>query len=92
MNPLDRLREAAGRREAAGLRRRLRPRTADHDGLIDLASNAYARGLSENLAYAGGCALNSSANGRLIGRTGFKRLHVPSAPAAFNACQRTPAC
>lgn len=54
---------------------------AFEDVVVDLASNAYARGLSENLAYAGGCALNSSANGRLIGRTGFTRLHVPSAPA-----------
>jgi len=36
---------------------------------------------SPNLAYAGGCALNSSFNGRIVGRTGFERLYVPSAPA-----------
>ena len=30
---------------------------------------------------AGGCGLNSSYNGRVLGRSGFTRLHVPSAPA-----------
>ncbi|MFF3669190.1 8-amino-7-oxononanoate synthase [Microtetraspora malaysiensis] len=45
--PLDRLRAASADREAAGLRRALRPRTPDHDGLIDLASNDYL-GLSRD--------------------------------------------
>ncbi|WP_332691372.1 carbamoyltransferase N-terminal domain-containing protein, partial [Bosea sp. (in: a-proteobacteria)] len=36
---------------------------------------------SENLVLAGGCALNSSFNGRIVGRHGFTRVHVPSAPA-----------
>ncbi len=36
---------------------------------------------SENLVLAGGCALNSSFNGRIAGRHGFRRVHVPSAPA-----------
>ncbi|WP_066950624.1 8-amino-7-oxononanoate synthase [Microtetraspora fusca] len=45
--PLDRLRAAAADREAAGLRRALRPRGPDHDGLIDLASNDYL-GLSRD--------------------------------------------
>lgn len=45
--PMDRLRAAAARREAAGLRRALRPRTPDHDGLLDLASNDYL-GLSRD--------------------------------------------
>lgn len=35
----------------------------------------------ENLVLAGGCALNSSFNGRIAGRHGFTRVHVPSAPA-----------
>lgn len=35
---------------------------------------------SENLILTGGCALNSSANGRILGNTPFKRLFVPSAP------------
>lgn len=44
---IDRLRTAAAEREAAGLRRVLRPRTPDYDGLIDLASNDYL-GLSRD--------------------------------------------
>lgn len=36
---------------------------------------------SENLVLAGGCALNSSFNGKIAGRHGFERVHVPSAPA-----------
>ncbi|GGL17079.1 8-amino-7-oxononanoate synthase [Sphaerisporangium melleum] len=47
VDPLARLRVAAQAREAAGLRRTLRPRTPDHDGLIDLASNDYL-GLSRD--------------------------------------------
>jgi len=54
-------------------------------GFIDMAA-AVLDELAEtdgspNLAYAGGCALNSSFNGRIVGRTGFERLYVPSAPA-----------
>jgi 8-amino-7-oxononanoate synthase len=45
--PIDRLRTAAAERDAAGLRRVLRPRTPNHDGLIDLASNDYL-GLSRD--------------------------------------------
>lgn len=36
---------------------------------------------SENLVLAGGCALNSSYNGKIASRHGFARVHVPSAPA-----------
>jgi carbamoyltransferase len=46
-----------------------------------LLSSFHAMGVSENLVLVGGCALNSSYNGQIVGRTGFKRLHVPSAPA-----------
>ncbi|MGR9085738.1 MAG: carbamoyltransferase family protein [Gammaproteobacteria bacterium] len=35
----------------------------------------------DNLALAGGCALNSSFNGRITEQTPFKQVHVPSAPA-----------
>lgn len=35
----------------------------------------------ENLVLAGGCALNSSFNGRIVGRHGFARVFVPAAPA-----------
>lgn len=44
---LRRLREAGIRRESAGLRRRLRPRSPDNDGLLDVASNDYL-GLSRD--------------------------------------------
>ncbi|MEU3169941.1 8-amino-7-oxononanoate synthase [Streptosporangium sp. NPDC006930] len=40
-DPLARFRTAAATRETAGLRRVLRARTPDDDGLIDLASNDY---------------------------------------------------
>jgi 8-amino-7-oxononanoate synthase len=46
-DPLERLRAATLERDAAGLRRRLRSRTAEHDDLIDLASNDYL-GLSRD--------------------------------------------
>jgi carbamoyltransferase len=51
------------------------------DVIVELAKAAGDLGFSENLAYAGGCALNSSANGRILSGTRFRRLHVPSAPA-----------
>lgn len=35
----------------------------------------------DNLALAGGCALNSSYNGQITGRVAFKHVHIPSAPA-----------
>jgi carbamoyltransferase len=37
-------------------------------------------GISDNLAIGGGCALNSSFNGQITERTGFRHVHVPSAP------------
>jgi carbamoyltransferase len=45
-----------------------------------LAQVAQSGG-STNLAFAGGCALNSSFNGRIVGSAGFERLYVPPAPA-----------
>ena len=36
---------------------------------------------SENLTMAGGCALNSSFNGQITQRTGFKQAYIPPAPA-----------
>jgi carbamoyltransferase len=50
------------------------------DAVLQLARKASSYGLSKNLAYGGGCALNSAANGRLLAVTDFERLHVPSAP------------
>lgn len=50
------------------------------DTVVELARNLGELGLSRNLAYGGGCALNSALNGRLVPETAFERLHVPSAP------------
>jgi carbamoyltransferase len=49
--------------------------------LSQLCRNARELSRSTNLVLTGGCALNSSANGKLLARTGFDRLYVPSAPA-----------
>lgn len=46
-----------------------------------LLAEAAALVPSENLVMAGGCALNSSFNGKIAGRHGFKTVFVPSAPA-----------
>ncbi|GII61832.1 8-amino-7-oxononanoate synthase [Sphaerisporangium krabiense] len=78
-DPLERLRTAAAAREAAGLRRALRPRTPAHDGLIDVASNDYL-GLSRDprLIEAAVAAVQEwgagSTGSRLV--TGSTRLHA----------------
>jgi carbamoyltransferase len=48
---------------------------------LGLIGSLHALGLSDNLVVTGGCALNSSANGRIVAETPFKALFVPSAPA-----------
>jgi carbamoyltransferase len=48
------------------------------DALLGEAADA---GLSRNLVLAGGCALNSSFSGKILARSPFEALHVPSAPA-----------
>ncbi|MEL7397950.1 MAG: carbamoyltransferase C-terminal domain-containing protein [Pseudomonadota bacterium] len=55
--------------------------TCWEDALIAVASALDEMKLSPNLAFGGGCALNSSANGKILNRTGFEQLHVPCAPA-----------
>ncbi|MEU5881939.1 8-amino-7-oxononanoate synthase [Spirillospora sp. NPDC047279] len=78
-DPLARFRAAAERRAEAGLRRRLRPRTADHDGLIDLASNDYL-GLSRDPRLVEGAMAaarewgTGSTGSRLV--TGTTELHA----------------
>ncbi|MEU4835351.1 8-amino-7-oxononanoate synthase [Streptosporangium sp. NPDC023615] len=78
-DPLARLRTAAAARQAAGLRRTLRARTPDDDGLLDLASNDYL-GLArdERLAEAAGAAVRvwgtGSTGSRLV--TGSTALHA----------------
>lgn len=46
-----------------------------------LLNGLHRQGSTTNLAFAGGCALNSSCNGQILGNTPFESLHVPSAPA-----------
>jgi carbamoyltransferase len=48
--------------------------------VTELLNNFYAKGISDQLALGGGCALNSTFNGRILEKTSFKTLHVPSAP------------
>jgi len=49
--------------------------------LFEFLNNLHGLGISDNLILGGGCALNSSANGRILESTAFKNLHVFSAPA-----------
>ncbi len=46
-----------------------------------LVDDLYSLGLSNNLVLGGGCALNSSWNGKILDDTQFSQLHVFSAPA-----------
>ncbi|GJD47512.1 hypothetical protein OPKNFCMD_0220 [Methylobacterium crusticola] len=86
---------AAVQAVAAEIRAR-RPADAEEAGWADLAAcgqqvfgemmdvlvaEAWRLAPGENLVLTGGCALNSSYNGRVLGRSGFRHLHVPSAPA-----------
>lgn len=49
--------------------------------LTDRILAVCQNGAQGNLILTGGCALNSSYNGTIAGRTGFERVFVPSAPA-----------
>lgn len=48
--------------------------------LAELTQALYGHSPSDNLVLTGGCALNSSANGRLLEGSSFERLYVPPAP------------
>ncbi|MEO5874540.1 MAG: 8-amino-7-oxononanoate synthase [Streptosporangiaceae bacterium] len=92
MSPLERLRSATARRAADGLRRRPRPRTPDHDGLVDLASNDYL-GLSRDPRVIEGAVRavrawgGGSTGSRLV--TGTTELHaeLDNRLAAFTGAQ-----
>ncbi|MDL4771969.1 8-amino-7-oxononanoate synthase [Actinomadura xylanilytica] len=76
---LARFRDAAARRADAGLRRTLRPRGSDHDGLVDLASNDYL-GLARDPRLIDGAVAaarewgTGSTGSRLV--TGTTELHA----------------
>ena len=49
--------------------------------MMEILTHFHAAYPSENLALAGGCALNSSCNGQITSRTPFRKVYVPPAPA-----------
>jgi len=50
------------------------------EAFFHLLNALHARYQVDNLTLAGGCAMNSVANGKVIRRTPFKRVYVQSAP------------
>jgi carbamoyltransferase len=48
--------------------------------LMAFLENAQRQWGGDNLVLTGGCALNSSANGKILAATPFRHLHVPMAP------------
>jgi carbamoyltransferase len=48
--------------------------------MIEVLNNLHKRNISKNLIYAGGCALNSSFNGKILENSKFGSLYIPSAP------------
>ncbi|MEM8663933.1 MAG: carbamoyltransferase C-terminal domain-containing protein [Pseudomonadota bacterium] len=54
---------------------------AAYAAFADQIVAAIAAEGDEDLILSGGCALNSSYNGTIAGRTGFARVHIPPAPA-----------
>jgi carbamoyltransferase len=54
---------------------------AFEETMTELLIQLHKEAPDDNLALCGGCALNSSCNGRILEQTPFRRLHVPSAPA-----------
>ena len=51
------------------------------DVMAQLLTNLHRAAPRDSLVLAGGCALNSSWNGRVVEETPFRHLHVPAAPA-----------
>ncbi len=50
------------------------------DALFNLLDHVHKETQKDNLVLGGGCALNSVANGKILKRTGFKRLWIPPDP------------
>jgi carbamoyltransferase len=81
---LRRLRKCARRRNAAALEAAGLAFTGQRvfeELMTDLLRTLHCEVQSPNLVLCGGCALNSSYNGRILERTPFTALHVPCAPA-----------
>jgi carbamoyltransferase len=53
--------------------------TAYEEAFFALLNNVYRTYGCANLALAGGCAMNSVANGKIYERTPFKKLYLPAA-------------
>lgn len=49
--------------------------------MVEWLNGLHRKFPCQNLVLAGGCALNSATNGRILAQTPFTRLHVPCAPA-----------
>jgi carbamoyltransferase len=50
------------------------------DILFNALNSLYRETKSENLVFAGGCALNCLANGKIIKKTKFKNIFIPPVP------------
>jgi carbamoyltransferase len=50
------------------------------DVLFAFLTQVQKRWGGDNLVFTGGCALNSSANGKILNATPFRNLHIPMAP------------
>jgi carbamoyltransferase len=50
------------------------------DVLFEFLARAHRKWGGDNLVFSGGCALNSSANGKILTTTPFRKLHIPMAP------------
>lgn len=53
---------------------------AFEDILTEFLCQAHRRWGGDNLVFTGGCALNSSANGKILVSSPFRNLHIPMAP------------
>jgi carbamoyltransferase len=50
------------------------------DVLFEFLAQAHGKWGGDNLILSGGCALNSSANGKILTSTPFRQMHIPMAP------------
>lgn len=77
---LDRLAAYRGRAAQANADLAFTAQQVFEELLYEFLEQAHRRWGAENLILTGGCALNSSANGKILSSGPFKRLHVPMAP------------